>query len=51
MASTHKTASASAAAASGGVADWQPSVKYLLVLLLVEIIAVSILRTITNHGG
>jgi hypothetical protein len=39
----------------GGRADtaaaWEPSVKYLLVLLLVEIFIVGCLRGLTNHGG
>lgn len=34
---------------SGGT--WQPSVTYLLVLVVVEIIIMGILRTYTKHGG
>lgn len=30
---------------------WQPSVKYLLVLLVAEIVVFGVLRSITNHGG
>lgn len=30
---------------------WQPSVKYLLVLLVAEIVIFGVLRTMTNHGG
>lgn len=30
---------------------WEPSVKYLLVLLIVEIIVFGMLRTFTVHGG
>ena len=32
-------------------AQWEPSVKYLLVLLLAEIFLVGVLRGLTNHGG
>jgi hypothetical protein len=34
-----------------GAQPWEPSVKYLLLLLLAEIAVVSILRSLTNHGG
>ncbi len=34
--------------ADGG---WQPSVKYLLVLLIAEIFVFGLLRGLTNHGG
>lgn len=34
---------------SGG--QWQPSVTYLLVLVVVEIMIMGILRTYTKHGG
>lgn len=37
--------------ASTGASDWEPSVKYLLVLLLVEIFLFGVLRGLTNHGG
>lgn len=30
---------------------WQPSVVYLLVLVVVEIAAMAMLRTFTKHGG
>lgn len=36
---------------SEGAASWEPSVKYLLVLLLAEIFIVGVLRGLTNHGG
>jgi hypothetical protein len=35
----------------GSDQSWEPSVKYLLVLLLVEIFLVGLLRSLTNHGG
>lgn len=38
-------------APSSSVGDWQPSVKYLLVLLLAEILVFGVLRGVTNHGG
>jgi hypothetical protein len=34
-----------------GVGEWQPTVKYLLVLLLVEILLMGVIRGITKHGG
>lgn len=34
-----------------GSGDWEPSVKYLLVLLAVEIFVFGLLRGLTNHGG
>lgn len=30
---------------------WQPSVKYLLVLVIAEILIMGALRTYTKHGG
>ena len=30
---------------------WQPSVKYLLVLLIVEVFLFGALRVLTPHGG
>jgi hypothetical protein len=30
---------------------WQPSVTYLVVLVIVEIVAMGILRGVTSHGG
>lgn len=36
---------------SSGGQSWQPSVTYLLVLVVVEIIIMGILRTYTKHGG
>lgn len=38
-------------APTSSVGDWQPSVKYLLVLLVAEILVFGVLRTFTNHGG
>jgi hypothetical protein len=35
----------------GSVADWQPSVKYLLCLVLAEILIFGLIRTFSNHGG
>lgn len=35
---------------SGG-GTWQPSVVYLLVLVVVEIAVMGALRTLTKHGG
>lgn len=34
-----------------GASNWEPSVKYLLILLLAEIFIVGVLRGLTNHGG
>lgn len=31
--------------------NWEPSVKYLLVLLLAEILVVGVLRGLTHNGG
>lgn len=31
--------------------DWEPSVRYLLVLLIAEVFVFGVLRTLTNHGG
>lgn len=36
---------------NGGVTNWHPGVVYLLVLVLVEITAMGILRSLTKHGG
>lgn len=36
---------------TSGASDWEPSVKYLLVLLLAEIFIFGVLRGLTNHGG
>jgi hypothetical protein len=36
---------------SSGSQSWQPSVTYLVVLVVVEIIIMGILRTYTKHGG
>lgn len=30
---------------------WQPSVKFLLVLLIVEVVLFGVMRSITQHGG
>ena len=30
---------------------WEPSVKYLLILLVAEIFVFGVLRSLTNHGG
>ena len=35
----------------GGLGGWQPSVKYLLLLVLAEIVLVAIARSLTAHGG
>lgn len=37
--------------ASTGVGDWQPTVKYLLVLVVVEILLMGLVRGFTKHGG
>lgn len=34
-----------------GGQSWQPSVIYLLVLVVAEIVIMGILRTYTKHGG
>jgi hypothetical protein len=34
-----------------GAKSWEPSVKYLLLLLLAEIFIVGLFRSLTNHGG
>ena len=36
---------------SGGGSSWQPSVTYLLVLVVAEIVIMGILRAYTKHGG
>lgn len=36
---------------SDGQPAWQPSVKYLLILLIAEIFAMGVIRTMTKHGG
>jgi hypothetical protein len=35
----------------GSDAKWEPSVKYLLILIVVEILVMGCLRTMTKHGG
>ena len=35
----------------GNAEKWEPSVRYLLVLVVAEIIIVGVMRTLTNHGG
>lgn len=35
----------------GGSSTWQPSVTYLLVLVVAEIVIMGVLRTYTKHGG
>jgi hypothetical protein len=30
---------------------WEPSVKYLIVLIFAEILLMGVLRTYTKHGG
>lgn len=37
--------------AIGGNGRWEPTVQYLLVLVIVEILAMGVLRTMTKHGG
>lgn len=34
-----------------GIGGWQPSVKYLLLLVLAEIVLVAVARSLTAHGG
>lgn len=34
-----------------GGQSWQPSVTYLLILVVAEIVIMGILRTYTKHGG
>lgn len=36
---------------SNGGSSWQPSVTYLLVLVVVEITIMGVLRAYTKHGG
>lgn len=31
--------------------DWQPTVKYLLILVVAEILFMGIIRVVTKHGG
>ena len=31
--------------------NWEPSVRYLLVLVVAEIFVFGVLRALTNHGG
>lgn len=38
-------------ASFGGVGDWQPTVKYLLVLVIAEILIMGLIRGVTKHGG
>lgn len=33
------------------IGDWQPSIKYLLILLLAELFLFGLARTFLNHGG
>jgi hypothetical protein len=35
----------------GGMQAWEPSVVYLLALVLAEIIIMGIIRSLTKHGG
>jgi hypothetical protein len=37
--------------AIGGTTQWEPTVKYLLVLVVLEILLMGVLRTLTKHGG
>lgn len=34
-----------------GGGDWEPSVKYLIVLVIAEVFVFGLLRALTNHGG
>jgi hypothetical protein len=34
-----------------GTSAWTPSVTYLIVLVVVEIVAMGVLRGVTSHGG
>jgi hypothetical protein len=34
-----------------GTTPWQPSVKYLLVLVVAEIFVMGLVRNFTKHGG
>lgn len=36
---------------TGTGGDWEPSVKYLLLLVLAEIFVFGLMRALTNHGG
>jgi hypothetical protein len=36
---------------SNSSGSWQPSVTYLLMLVVAEIVIMGILRTYTKHGG
>ena len=36
---------------AGNGADWEPSVRYLLVLVIFEIFLFGLLRAVTKHGG
>jgi len=36
---------------TGAGGDWEPSVRYLLVLIIAEIFIFGLLRALTNHGG
>ncbi len=38
-------------ATTGSSASWEPSVKYLLILVLAEIVVFGLFRAVTNHGG
>lgn len=35
----------------GGGTKWEPGVKYLLILVIAEILVMGVLRTMTKHGG
>jgi hypothetical protein len=36
---------------NGATSSWTPSVTYLVILVVVEIVAMGILRGVTSHGG
>ncbi len=36
---------------TGTGGDWEPSVRYLLVLIVGEIFVFGLMRALTNHGG
>ena len=35
----------------GGSTPWQPTVKYLLILVVAEIFLMGLVRNLTKHGG
>lgn len=39
------------ATSSDGAPGWQPSVKYLLILVIAEIFVMGLIRGFTKHGG